>query len=127
MYLGEVLETEGTEYPMCGVLALGTRIPAGLTLAYVQVTTRGGLFGPNHEARGHMFHHSELDRAPAIENCYEVRTSRGEQLSEGYRTRNVLASYAHLHFRSDPSLADSFVQRCADHARGAAPAGQASS
>jgi cobyrinic acid a,c-diamide synthase len=127
MYLGEVLQTEGKEYPMCGVLALGTRIPAGLTLAYVQVTTAGGLFGPGHEARGHMFHHSELDRVPAIDLCYELRTAQGEELREGYHTRSVLASYAHLHFGSDPTLASSFVQRCADHARGTAPAGQASS
>jgi cobyrinic acid a,c-diamide synthase len=116
MYLGEVLEADGTKYPMCGVLALGSRIPAGLKLSYVEITTTGGLFGPGHTARGHVFHHSELDREPRIESCYRVMTNGREQPREGYCSGNVLASYAHLHFGSDPNLASSFVARCAQYA-----------
>jgi cobyrinic acid a,c-diamide synthase len=102
---------------MCGVLPFGSRIPAGLSLAYVEVTTTGGLFGPGHGARGHMFHHSSLDREPELDGCYQVVTNRGEELREGYTSRQVLASYAHLHFASDPSLASSLVGRCAEYAR----------
>ncbi len=117
MYLGEALEADGTKYPMCGVLPFGSRIPAGLSLAYVEITTTGGLFGPGQSARGHMFHHSSLDREPELDGCYQMVTNRGDELREGYSSGQVLASYAHLHFASNPSLASSFVQRCADYAR----------
>jgi cobyrinic acid a,c-diamide synthase len=102
---------------MCGVLPFGSRIPAGLKLDYIEITTTGGLFGPGHTARGHMFHHSALDREPQLDGSYRVVTNRGEELREGYTSGNVLASYGHLHFASSPSLASSFVQRCADYAR----------
>ncbi len=127
MYLGETLQLDGKAYPMCGVLPFGTRMPAPLKLAYVQVTTTEGVFGAGHHARGHLFHHSELDREPAIAHGYQVRTSRGEQLREGYHTANVLASYAHLHFASEPRLAASFVGRCAQRKRARAAHESASS
>lgn len=126
MYLGEVLEADDGKYPMCGVLPLGSRIPAGLKLAYVEITTTGGLFGPGHTARGHMFHHSALDREPQLEDCYRVVTNRGQELREGYSRGNVLASYAHLHFASNPTLASSFVERCAQYAREPRPPERAS-
>jgi cobyrinic acid a,c-diamide synthase len=112
MYLGHRLTVDGERFEMCGVLPLSTKMPARLSLTYVEVRTTGGLFGPDHIARGHMFHHSELDGARPEDCCYEVQTSRGAGFREGYGTGNMLASYAHLHFASDPSLAVSFVEHC---------------
>jgi cobyrinic acid a,c-diamide synthase len=87
--------------------------PAGLHIAYVEIETTGGLFGPGQKARGHMFHHSRIDGEPDMSRCYRLRTARGEETQEGYETDNVLASYAHLQFASAPALAQSFVERCA--------------
>ena len=109
MYLGETLEVDGEAYPMCGVVPLRTRMPARLAIGYVEVTTTGGLFGAGATARGHLFHHSEIDGDPPPGRCYEMRTSSGEIVSEGYGRGNVLASYAHLHFASSPDLAERLV------------------
>lgn len=112
MYLAETLELNGESYPLCGVLPLTTKMPAPLKLAYVEINTTGGLFGPGRTARGHLFHRSEIKGRPTVAHCYELVTSRGERDHEGYHLGNVLASYAHLHFASDPHLAGSFVERC---------------
>ena len=112
MYLADKLELDDASYPLCGVLPFSTRMPAPLKIAYVEITTTGGLFGPGHTARGHFFHRSEISSEPAGTRSYHLRTSRGDQSEEGYQLGNALASYAHLHFASDPSLATSFVERC---------------
>jgi cobyrinic acid a,c-diamide synthase len=87
-------------------------MPSGLSLSYVEVTTTGGPLGAGHTARGHMFHHSEIDGTPVVEECYEVTTSRGEHRTEGYHSGGALASYAHLHFASNPELATRIVHAC---------------
>ncbi|HYX84740.1 MAG TPA: cobyrinate a,c-diamide synthase [Gaiellales bacterium] len=112
MYLAEVLELDGERYPLCGVLPFGTRMPGPLKLAYVEVTTTGGIFGPGHRARGHIFHWSEIIGEPHVDRAYRLRTSRGDETDEGYDLGNVLASYAHLHFASEPELATALLRRC---------------
>lgn len=64
-------------------------------------------------ARGHEFHYSEIGEMPAsISRCYRV-TRQGKELgSEGYTYRNCLASYIHLHFGSNPTMAPAFVNAC---------------
>jgi cobyrinic acid a,c-diamide synthase len=87
-------------------------MPAGLKIAYVEVETTGGLLGPGRTARGHVFHRSEISGGQPASRCYRVKTSRGEEGDEGYQHRNVLASYVHLHFASDPGIAHALVTRC---------------
>jgi cobyrinic acid a,c-diamide synthase len=112
MYLAARLVVDGESHAMCGVLPVATRIPAGLTLSYVEITTTGGLFGAGRVARGHMFHHSSIDGgASSLDGCYRVRTSAGEESVEGFQAGSALASYAHLHFASNPGLASAFVER----------------
>jgi len=112
MYLATTLELDGATYPLCGVLPFGTRMPAPLTLAYVDVTTTGGLFGTGLGARGHLFHFSEISGDVPAARCFRLETTRGELAEEGYHLHDVLASYAHLHFASNPRLAEAFVERC---------------
>ena len=113
MYLAANLRVEDASHALCGVLPFSTKMPAGLKLSYVEVRTTGGLFGPGRTARGHVYHHSEIDGEASMDCCYEVRTTRGDVSTEGYQSGNVLASYAHLHFASDPKLAPMFVEACA--------------
>jgi cobyrinic acid a,c-diamide synthase len=114
MYLGETLELDDGTYPLCGVLPFSTRMPAPLTLSYVEVATAGGLFGAGRSARGHVFHHSEISGEPAVDRHHTLRTTRGEESEEGYGVGNVVAGYAHLHFGSEPDLARAFVDRCSE-------------
>jgi cobyrinic acid a,c-diamide synthase len=113
MYLAEQLRINGSSYPQCGVLPFSTRMPAKLALDYVEITTTGGLFGAGLTARGHVYHHSEIDGEAGTSCCYEMRTKNGMTTTEGYSLGHVLASYAHLHFASNPALASAFVSACA--------------
>jgi cobyrinic acid a,c-diamide synthase len=113
MYLGRRLELDGTRHELCGVMPFSTRMPAPLKLAYVEIATTGGLFGAGRAARGHVFHHSELAELDGdVERRFELTTTLGEPLTDGYARGDVLASYAHVHFASSPGLAEAFVDRC---------------
>jgi len=64
-------------------------------------------------ARGHEFHYSEIGTLPeAIARDYRVTRQGRELAAEGYRFRNCLASYIHLHFGSNPAIASAFVTAC---------------
>ena len=68
--------------------------------------------------RGHEFHYSEIGEMPAeVVRCYLV-SRQGVTLGlEGYRIRNCLASYVHLHFGSNPEIAETFVAACREQLR----------
>ena len=108
MYLARTLRTlDGVAHPMCGVLPLAVRMrPTLAALGYVEVTLALGE-GPALVARGHLFHHSELEAEapPELATAYEVREARSlSRWREGYRVGQTLASYVHLHFASCPEL-----------------------
>jgi len=115
MYLGDHLRLDDRPHAMCGVLPLSTWMPAGLHLGYVEVAMTGGLFGAGQTARGHIFHHSDLDGAAQAERVYVVKSARGEESDEGFAKDNVLGSYIHLNFASNPALARAFVDACEAH------------
>ena len=56
--------------------------------------------------RGHEFHYSEiLEDLPGM--IYSLRDSRGKDLpAEGFRYKNTLASYVHVHFGSNRRIAE---------------------
>ena len=90
-------------------------LPRRKALGYREVElTEDTLLGPaGTTARGHEFHYSEIGEMPAeIERCYRVRRQGVDLGAEGYRYRNCLASYVHLHFGSNPGLAPAFVAAC---------------
>ncbi|MFA7402419.1 MAG: cobyrinate a,c-diamide synthase [Pelobacteraceae bacterium] len=63
--------------------------------------------------RGHEFHYSEIGTMPAeVERCYQVSRQGVTLGTEGYRIRNCLASYIHLHFGSNRDIATTFVTAC---------------
>lgn len=61
--------------------------------------------------RGHEFHYSELASLPMDwERAYEIRYRRCEEpVAEGFLRGRVLASYVHLHFASQPGVAEHFA------------------
>lgn len=75
-------------------------------------------------ARGHEFHYSELSLPASCRRCYAVTDRRGEHLpDEGYLRNNALGSYIHLHFGSNPALAENFVRTCRVQQRAETQAG----
>jgi cobyrinic acid a,c-diamide synthase len=117
MYLSqEIRDLAGRIFPMVGVFPFGVQmLPRLKALGYREVTlTAAGLLGPaGTRARGHEFHYSEIVGRPDGVPCLYRLTPRrgGEVVQEGYRENNVLASYVHLHFGSNPEVARQLVQR----------------
>jgi cobyrinic acid a,c-diamide synthase len=119
MYLAKGLEDlDGTTYPMVGLLPATARMrPRRLSLSYTEVTLQANSpLGPaGTVARGHEFHYSSLDPVQAsVPRVYRLRRRRGDEREEGYLIGNALLSYVHLHFASNPRIAESFVRACAE-------------
>ncbi len=109
MYLSRAITKDGTAWPMAGVFPFATRMLGRPKLGYREAVLRENvLLGRAGDVRrGHEFHYSEI--VGGVQgSSYRVSDSTGAGLpDEGYRYRNTLASYIHLHFGNDP--------RCAGH------------
>lgn len=115
MYLGRHLRLrDSSNLPMVGVLPFGTTLTDRLVrFGYTEVSfTSDCLLGrAGATARGHSFHYSTIDGAPDVDCVYRLRsTLSGAESAEGYVVGNVLASYIHLHFLSNPELSVNFVR-----------------
>jgi cobyrinic acid a,c-diamide synthase len=119
LYLAETLEDpHGVLQPMVGLLpTVGRMAPQRLTLGYAEVElTKESLLGPpGTVVRGHEFHASAIDPVTEwVPRAYTVRSCHGAPpRAEGYVVGNTLMSYVHLHFGSNPRVADHLVR----HAR----------
>ena len=106
----------GIEYPMMGVLPGSTRLTGKLKMGYREVVASqpSPLLGKGQTARGHEFHYSEWIRPEESSSfAYEIQPRMGgESQPEGFARNNLLASYVHLHFASNPNLARNFVHVC---------------
>jgi cobyrinic acid a,c-diamide synthase len=116
MYLCQGIRTlDGQLHAMAGVLpgeaVMSDKLEA---LGYVEVETQTPtcLGGPGLRFRGHQFRYSRLTDAGS-DLAYSLRKGRGGETSaEGYRAGNVLASYVHAHWASNPLVAEGFVRSC---------------
>jgi cobyrinic acid a,c-diamide synthase len=106
----------GIEYPMMSVLPGSTRLTGKLKMGYREVVAlqANPLLGKDEKARGHEFHYSEWLRAEESNAfAYAIQPRMGrESQPEGFAKKNLLASYVHLHFASNPNLARNFVRTC---------------
>jgi cobyrinic acid a,c-diamide synthase len=120
MYLSQAIRGfEGRSYPMVAALSLKVAMARDhLTIRYVEIRTRKKtLLGPaGAYARGQEFHQSRIISSryhgPFV---YGVHTSDGRTFREGSQDKNLLASYIHLHFKSNPLIPTFFVKSCWDH------------
>ena len=130
------------QYCMVGIFPFRTRMTKKASLGYVSVnvSTKNGLFPADVTIRGQFFHFSEVveervigglhsktfsngsaDESSLFPTSYSeiydvqlegVSSSAGKSAKEGYNWKNVLASFVHLHFRSNPHIASHFVGVC---------------
>jgi cobyrinic acid a,c-diamide synthase len=120
MYLTDAIRTlDGARWPMAaiipGVAVMSERLQA---IGYVEVETLAdSILGPAQTRfRGHQFRHSTLegvDGGDQIDRIYNVAPRwGGAPFAEGYRVGNVLASYVHAHWASNPAAAAALVDAC---------------
>jgi cobyrinic acid a,c-diamide synthase len=120
MYLAEAIRTlDGATWPMAGLIpgvaVMSSRLQA---LGYVEVETRvSSMLGPaGTRFRGHQFRYSVLDRdgAEELPHLYTVRPKWGTEFEEGYAREDLVASYVHAHWASNPRIPEALVQACAN-------------
>ena len=124
MYLADAIRTlDGTTHPMLGLVA-GTAVMHERlqSLGYVEVETqrRTLLGGAGLRMRGHQFRYSTLQGGSG--DAYSIRKRRGGTVDpEGYGSGNVLGSYVHVHWASNPLVAAGFVTACSRFAEERSP------
>jgi len=116
MYLTEgIYDFQGAFHPMVGAFPLKTRMTdKRAKLGYRALTIKQDcIIGKKGTAsRGHEFHYSEIVTSgkAAYELVYDLRDGNGKDLpGEGYRVKNTLGSYVHVHFGSNKDIAGSFI------------------
>jgi cobyrinic acid a,c-diamide synthase len=115
IYLSQQLITsDKTSHQMAGILPFAVETtPRLVQFGYVTVEfTRDCLLGARGtEVRGHSFHYSHIVSGDGTQTSYRVQYSlSGKEEVEGYNVGNILASYIHLHFRANPSVAQHFIE-----------------
>ncbi|HXR24972.1 MAG TPA: cobyrinate a,c-diamide synthase [Candidatus Binataceae bacterium] len=120
MYLTEGIRTlDGATHPLVGLIpgtaVMHDRLQA---IGYATIETRAPSFlgAAGTTWRGHQFRYSTLDPAPpeTIRRLYRVVPRwGGEPFSEGFHRANLVASYVHSHWASNPAVPDNFVHACA--------------
>ncbi len=106
---------KGRRYPMVGLVPAEIRMTDRLqSFGYKRLTAlRATVLSRTGETgRGHEFHHSACRGVPMKGTAaYEAVSAAGNgRRLEGYAHRNLLASYVHLHFLSQPRWARRFVE-----------------
>jgi cobyrinic acid a,c-diamide synthase len=123
MYMADAIRTlDGNTWPMTGVIPGVAVMSRSLqALGYVEVETRmPSILGPAATRfRGHQFRYSilENDGAEALPHLYTVRPKWGAEFEEGYALNNLVASYVHAHWASNPAIAAALVSACANARR----------
>ncbi|MGD1074469.1 MAG: cobyrinate a,c-diamide synthase [Thermodesulfovibrionales bacterium] len=110
MYLSQgIHDFDGTFFPMAGIYPFETQMKKGRSkLGYREIRlTEDCLLGKKGaRLRGHEFHYSEIPGSPSSTEVYAVQDGSGREIGfEGYRLKNALASYIHIHFGSNPAVA----------------------
>jgi cobyrinic acid a,c-diamide synthase len=122
MYLSEALtDAAGARHPMAGVVPGASAMRPRPTLGYREVVALrdSPLARAGDVVRGHEFHYSARE-ADAGEAAYRrADGAKTEGVVAGPRG-NVLASYLHVHFATDPRLAERLVALAGDAARAGA-------
>ena len=118
MYLCEqMIDFDGTSWPMVGILPTTAKMGQKLTLGYRQaiVSRSSFLLNEGETIWGHEFHRSELTIPPSkplfnLSSWQENSPSCGE----GWHCYHVHGSYLHLHFGGCPQIAEKFFRHALD-------------
>ncbi len=127
MYLSQgINDFNGNFLKMTGIFPFETQIPpypplvkggmGGLRphLGYREILLKDDcIIGKRGDrVRGHEFHYSEIKESSNTGHSsqYKVKNGSGQNIQdEGYKFKNTLASYIHIHFGSNPDIAGNFI------------------
>jgi cobyrinic acid a,c-diamide synthase len=127
MYLSQgINDFTGNFLKMTGIFPFETQIPpypplakgcmGGLRphLGYREILLKDDcIIGKRGDrVRGHEFHYSEIKESSntGLSSQYKVKDGSGQNIQdEGYKFKNTLASYIHIHFGSNPDIAGNFI------------------
>jgi len=122
MYLCRgIVDIEGKGFPMVGCFPFTCTMQDKLSaLGYREITlTHKTLLGDTGEnIKGHEFHYSEMIDVYSdnVETVYAVADrKRVEKPVQGYQIKRTLGSYIHLHFGSNPKVAENFIKNLQIH------------
>ncbi|MEU1620539.1 cobyrinate a,c-diamide synthase [Streptomyces sp. NPDC005722] len=109
LYLGRELDGR----PMCGVLDTTARMSDRLMLGYREAVAiaDNALAAAGTRVRGHEFHRTVVEPTAGATPAWGL--VRPERRAEGFVRGGVHASYLHVHWAAEPSLARRFVASCA--------------
>jgi cobyrinic acid a,c-diamide synthase len=119
MYLLEkLIDCDGRLFKMCGVLKGTSKMEnkrQGLGYVIADVVSDNIICKRGDTFRAHEFHWSKLLDVPDDNVfAYNTRKSNGSKSGfDGLHKKNVLASYTHIHFSSNPKLAKNFLSAMA--------------
>ncbi|MGW2417298.1 cobyrinate a,c-diamide synthase [Streptomyces tubercidicus] len=102
--------------PMCGVLPAEARMTDRLTLGYREAVALrdNALAAAGTRVRGHEFHRTALEPGAGTDPAWGL--THPERRVEGFVTGGVHASYLHVHWAAEPSLAGRLVTSAAQGA-----------
>ncbi len=111
MYLTQsIIDFDQQVHAMAGIFPVQARMQRRrASLGYREIRLKDDcFFGPAGTVlRGHEFHYSSIDEMPAeVPRIYAVNN----ETEEGYRYKNVLGGYMHLHFGFSPQAITDFVK-----------------
>src|SRR5512143_538731 len=119
MYLSKgIRDFDNRFFAMAGVFPFETRMTKKPRLGYREILLNEAcVIGDKGETcRGHEFHYSEIEAgtmsqyAGGRKEIYRISDKSGEHVrDEGFRLMNTLASYVHVHFGSNPNIAQRFA------------------
>ncbi|GAO12512.1 putative cobyrinic acid a,c-diamide synthase [Streptomyces lydicamycinicus] len=109
LYLSRFLDGK----PMCGVLPAEARMTERLTLGYREAVALrdNALAAAGTRVRGHEFHRTALEPGAGADPAWGL--THPERRVEGFVAGGVHASYLHVHWAAEPSLAGRLVASAA--------------
>ncbi len=119
VYLGKGLEIGDRFYPFAGVFPVEYRLhskPQGHGYTLLEVEQENPFFPRGIDLRGHEFHYAGVSRWEADRVRFACTVKRGfgfDGCREGLWTRNVYASFSHLHALGGSHWAEHFLTRAA--------------
>ncbi len=119
MYLmNSITNFDGKNFEMCGVIpACAVMTDKLQTVGYIdaEILSDCIIGKAGDKLHAHEFHFStaEISTDKNIFNCKRMRT--GKIYRAGFFTKNIVASYLHIHFAGCQSAAENFVNACKNY------------